>query len=482
MTGLMSRGFTLTLSRVSNFAILLLSPLFLVRILDIEAFGIYQEFVIYAVLFITICGFSIDASLTYFLPRYPNKELEFLCQNSLLILILSTLCMSLLVLARDLFLRAASYDYVVPLAAYVFCYVNLNWLEYYWIAKRRTDLVLYYSAMRLSLRVTTLLVAAYLTRDVEVIIWSQVGVELIRLVLVAAYLVHVRLVSIAFDTNLALEQVRFSVPVGFATIIQQGSRNLGKLYIGAVLGPAALALYAVGSYLIPLVRVVQSSLSQVVFPELVRIRHDPDRALHLWKRANIVSCVILFPPFVLLAWYSDLFIRFLFTDKYVHAVPVFQIYLFWLLRRCFNADVLLRSKGRAAFMLTGSVISVVINLGLMVVLYRWLGLIGPAIAYISAEIILELYNTYLVKKEFHLDGKALVDWGGVLRVGIGCLSAVPILFIADSLPGPDLFRAVAASIVFVGVAWFVAYRLGISDIGRITTFGLSQLRRLPTFK
>ena len=74
MSGLLSRGAVLTASRLSNFAILMLGPLLLVRILDVDAFGQYQEFMIYAMLFITICGFGMDSSLTYFLPRYPNLE------------------------------------------------------------------------------------------------------------------------------------------------------------------------------------------------------------------------------------------------------------------------------------------------------------------------------------------------------------------------------------------------------------------------
>ena len=152
MSGLMSRGIVLTASRLSNFAILVLSPLLLVRILDVQGYGKYQEFMIYATLFVTICGFGIDASLTYFLPRYPNQERQLVSQNSALIMVFSSVCLCLFLIARKPFLEIASYDFTLPLAAYVFCFVNLNWLEYYWIAKRRTDLVLYYSAGRLFVR------------------------------------------------------------------------------------------------------------------------------------------------------------------------------------------------------------------------------------------------------------------------------------------------------------------------------------------
>lgn len=477
MSGLMSRGIILTASRLSNFAILMLSPLLLVRIIDVDGYGRYQEFMIYATLLISICGFGIDASLTYFLPRYPNHERQILSQNSALILVVSSICLALFALARQLFLEVTSYNFVLPLAAYVFFFANLNWLEYYWIAKRRTDLVFYYSAGRLLVRATVLIVVAYLTRDVETIIWSLVGVEVLRLSLVAAYLLRANLLTITMSQTRTIEQIRFASPVGLAGLMQVASRNVAKLFIGSVLGPAALAYYAVASYLMPMVLVIRGSIADVVFPEMVRISKDPDSALRLWQRSNVVFCILLFPLFVLLTYYAELFIATLFTDEYLSAVPVFHVYVFWLLRRCFNMDTLLRTRGKTGFMFTGTAMSVVLNLAFMVALYRWLGLIGPAIAYIAAEILLEVYYATLVRKEYGLTTAELLDWGAVWRVGAGCLAGIPLLVATDYIPGPELLRAVVASFAFVAVCWFVAFRLGVVDIGRIVGYAMSQARK-----
>lgn len=476
----MSRGAILTVSKVSNFAILALSPLLLVRILDIADYGEYQEFMIYAMLFVTICGFGIDSSLTYFLPRYPEQEREFASQNTVLVLVFSSAVLSILLIARKPFLEITNYDFVFPLVAYVFCFVNLNWLEYCWIAKRRTDLVLYYSAGRLTVRLAVLLIVAYATRDVETILWSLVGVEALRLALVLAYLVHSNLLTIAIDRARIIEQLRFAGPVGSALLMAHASRSIGKLFIGSMLGPIALAYYAVSSYLLPMVRVIQGSIADVVFPELVRFRQDPDGALRLWQRANVVSCGFMFPAFVLLSWYADLFVTTLFTAEYASAVPVFHIYLLWLLRRCFNSDVLLRTRGKTGFMLTGTGLSIAINLVLMVGLYRWLGLLGPAIAYIVAEILLELYNAILAKREFGLHSERLVNWRDVSRIAAGCVAGIPILVAADHLPGPEPVLAAAASVAYIAVCWFVAYRMGVVDIGRIMRFTLSRTRRSAT--
>jgi len=198
--------------------------------------------------------------------------------------------------------------------------------------------------------------------------------------------------------------------------------------------------------------------------------------LRLWQRSNVVFCFLLFPPFVLLMYYAELFVTTLFTDEYLPAVPVFQVYALWLLRRCFTMDVLLRTRGKSGFMLTGTGLSTVINLTLMVVLYQWLGLIGPAIAYVAAEFLLEIYYAILVRREFKQSIRTLVDWPSVWRVGAGCLAGIPLLVAAEYIPGPELVRAAVASLAFVVVCWLVAYRLGVTDIGHIARFVLSLIR------
>jgi hypothetical protein len=137
-----------------------------------------------------------DTSLTYFLPKHPDRERLFVSQTTLLILVFSSLCLLAVLAARPLFLAVTSFDFVLPLVTYVFFFANLNWVEYYWLAKRRTDLVLYYSAARLFARVAVLLTVAYLTRDVMIIIWSMVCVEALRFVLVAFFAARAGLLNV----------------------------------------------------------------------------------------------------------------------------------------------------------------------------------------------------------------------------------------------------------------------------------------------
>ena len=478
MSTLMSRGAVLTASRLSNFAILVVSPLLLVRLLDVEEYGRYQEFMLYAMLVITAIDLGIGSSMTYFVPKNPDRERAIISQTSVLILLWSCACVLLLLLFRPILLEHTSYDFVAPLAVYVLCFANLNWLEYLWIAKRRPELVLIYSAGRLLLRIGTLLIVAYMTRDVEKMIWAIVGAEALRVAAVAGYLIQGRMFTSDWRLIDLKEQIQFAGPIGLAGLVQSASRSIGKLFISISIGPAALAQYTVASYLLPLVRLIRGSIADVVFPEIVRVRHDPESALRLWRRTNVLYCVLLFPTFTLLAFYGKLFIVTLFTEAYLPAVPVFQIYMVFLLRRCFNLDVLLRSGGRTGFVFVGSLLALATNVALLFVLHRHFSFVGPAIAFVVSEIILELYYATRVTRELQQSGVSLVDWRGVASVAIGCIAGLPVLLSSRFFPGPELLQAVVASIGFVSIAWFVAYRRGVADVGKLVSFALSPVRRL----
>lgn len=474
MSRLMSRTAILTISRLSNFAIHVISPLLLVRILDVGGFGQYQEFVIYAMLLVALCTFGVDSSLTYFLPRYPERERKIVSQTTVVNLVTSTVCLLALFLAKPLVLKIASYDFVAPLIAYVFFFVNFNWLEYYWIGKRQPRKVLWYSALRMIVRVTVVLVAAYLTHDVLTIVWSMAAVELIRVLLVSVYLVRERIFIGGIRRMEVVEQLRFAVPIGASAFVQQFGRNLGKLVISSTLGPAGLAYFAIGSYLQPIVRVTRSGIEDSIYPELVRAHGDPGGPLRLWQRVNVLYCVLFFPAFVLLVHYAEVIITTLFTANYLPAVPVFQVFALFLIRRCFNTDVLLRTTGRTGFMLWGAMGALALNVTLIMLLSRYFGLIAPAIAFITAEIALEVYFGLRARRLMKLTVAELVDWSSILRIAASCFLALPILIAFNMLRGPGLPLVAVASMLYFATVLLLAYRFGVADVGRVVGYVWSK--------
>jgi O-antigen/teichoic acid export membrane protein len=185
---------------------------------------------------------------------------------------------------------------------------------------------------------------------------------------------------------------------------------------------------------------------------------------------------MFFPAFVLLVYYAEQIIATLFTSAYLPAIPIFSVYAFFLLRRCFNTDVLLRTTGRTGFMLWGTIGALITNVLLILLLTRTLGLIGPAVAFIAAEIALEFYYAQRARKALHLSIADLADWRSIYRIAASCALASPILFGFSMLPGPEVVLMVVASPLYFALVLFLAHRFGVTDVGRVVAIAWSRIQ------
>src|ERR1700761_1731307 len=247
MSALGNRTAILTLSRLASFGLMLISPIFLVRLLTVVDFGRYREFLLYGAILQSFAQFSINDSLLYCVPANPDSPWRLARQTALL-----TLCSSVLVVLVLAALDSASggqvvHGYLVPLAAYTLFSVNLDFWEYFWLARGRAKPVFFYSAGRLTLRVIVVVIVAMVTHDFHAIIWSLVALE-------AARLVAAGIALLVFDRSRHepvlrepwRDQLRFCVPSGTASLLAMLNRNVSNVIVARLLGAVALAQYAIG--------------------------------------------------------------------------------------------------------------------------------------------------------------------------------------------------------------------------------------------
>ena len=383
MASLTKRTTILIICRVANYAVLLLSPIFLVRIFDVTSYGQYREFVLYAMLFSQFLLFGINPNLIYFIPKHPERERETITHTAFFTLVTSGLGVAAILVGRDLILDRTSFDFIAPLALYLFFFVNLDFFEYYWLGRRRSDYVLYYTTTRTLIRIAAILASAWFTRSVTAVIWSLTIVEGIKWLFLLVFFRG--FFTASFDRALLREQLRFIVPLGSASSITYFNNHLAKLFISITMGPEKLAIYAIGNYQIPIINIIRASVMDVLFPEMTQ-SNERDR-LRLWQRANVVFCFLVFPVFVVFFWYATPFIETLFKAEYLAAVPLFRIYLVMLILNCFEMGSPLRSINRNVFFVLGSIFFLVANLALILSLFRLIGFVAPALAFIIGNLV-----------------------------------------------------------------------------------------------
>ena len=219
-----------------------------------------------------------------------------------------------------------------------------------------------------------------------------------------------------------------------------------------------MALYAIGSQRIPLIGVIQSSIADVIFPDMAeKVKDEPIKSLDLWKRANILYLFLLVPLFYLQLYYAELIIKVLFTKDYLGAVPLFQIYLGFFLLQCFEMGIPIRVKNKNGHLLVGHILYTIVHIGLLYLLYYFVGFLGPAIAFVFMEVIFTFYFGFIILRIYNISLKELLYWRKIsiiIAVGLICL---PVLFVGSLL---NLNNIVAA--ILFGTIYIILYLIIIS--------------------
>ena len=99
----------------------------------------------------------------------------------------------------------------------------------------------------------------------------------------------------AGTTTVLREQMRLVAPLGLGSMLNKAN-DFGRVVVGTQMGPVPLAIYTTAAYQVPLVNIVQTSLSDVIFPDMVkRAQRDPREGLRLWKRAQMMVAAVICP-------------------------------------------------------------------------------------------------------------------------------------------------------------------------------------------
>ena len=400
----------------------------LVRLLSVEDFGRYREFLLYATVLLNFAALGINNSLLRFIPDRPELKWRYVDHT-----IVMTLASSVLIAGTALLIDAvlggkAMGEFALPAAIYVLLFVNLDFWEFLWLAEKRSFAVLGYTTGRLIARMLTVIAAAAFSGEVMVIVWSLVCLEATRLT-ISFVNWRRRVQPVTADTTGALrEQLWYCLPFGGAMVVASLNRSIGSLFITKMLGPVALAHYAIGTYVQPVITVLRNSLSDVLLPEMVARERDqqPDRLL-LFRRTTVVIAIFLIGAAVVLARFAEILVVTLFSEEYRPAVLILQIYLLVFARETLDFGVPLRAMNRTTPILRSNLIAIVVNALLLVVLLPLWGLIGAVVAFIISRMIDGAYLGLQTMRAYQVPLGEIAPWKDLGKVLVAAgLAAVPL--------------------------------------------------------
>jgi O-antigen/teichoic acid export membrane protein len=424
MSSFVSRGAVLACARLLNQALALLSPLFLVRLLDIVDYGRYRQFMSTAMLVISLGGFALAANLNYLIARSPDRAATDITKTCVLMALVGCVSALAVVALRPWLVPEEIGSSWLLLAAYVFLFLNLEVLVSYWLACGRSFPVMIYTLLVTVWRLGTLLGAALYYKDVEMMFVTIVCAEALKNLAIYSWLRARGLLVFRWHHDVFREQVKLVAPLGIGAVLNKAN-DFGKVVVATQLGPIPTALYTTAANQVPLVNIVHQSLSDVIFPDMVkRARSDPHAGLALWKRAQTLVFAVICPAWLLLTYFAEPIIRLAFTDAYVAATPYFQVFLLLMMRQSFQYSVPLRSVADNASFATSNAIALVINAVLLFALMPRFGLWGPTLGLVVGQMWTSIYLARRLMKRFNLPLSELNHWG---KLGLALAASVVAL-------------------------------------------------------
>lgn len=256
--------------------------------------------------------------------------------------------------------------------------------------------------------------------------------------------------------------LRFSVPLGLATMLGSITLQLHSIIVAALCSPEDFAVYINGAIEIPVIGIVTGSITMVVFAEMADLCHKGDKpaALALFHTASLKSACILLPTMCFLLVAAQPFILFLFSTRYQASVTPFVIYLLVLPARVVTYGAVLMALGMTRVILVRSIFDLAINCVFCLVLVKVLGYVGAALG-----IVLTLYLwsvPYNMQKIASGMGVALRETlpfralGKILLISLLCvpLGAIGVYAFATK----PILRLGLAGILYWPIVAYLLYR------------------------
>jgi len=233
------------------------------------------------------------------------------------------------------------------------------------------------------------------------------------------------------------ELFRFALPLGTTDVVSLLNQQVDRWLILLSFPAAAFADYQAGAWQVPVLGTIAYSVGDAYMPSLVQKfgSGEPRAAIEIWRGTIGKVSLVVVPITVGFMVGARELMSLLFTDAYVSAAIIFQLYSIMTLGRVATFGSVIIAAGRPRYMLQAAIFSLVANVMLCVPLTLSFGFIGPALGTSLAFIPMVMFYIWSIARATGLRTREI-------------------------FPAADYFRVLALSGAAGGVAYLLKNTLG----------------------
>ncbi len=460
-----SDALKLTTSKIITMVLSMLAAMLLSRFRTLEEYGTYSQLLLVINLVTTVIMMGLPNSINFFLARAETEESrqKFLSIYYTLSTLLGFLTGLVLVLSTPLIVSYFSNPliekFIYILAIFPWTKIILSSIDHVLIVYGKPNSIMLFRVLNsIAILLTIFLVELF---DLSFSYYMIMFIVLESLFAIVVYFIVYSTAGklrLNFDLKDTRNILKFSLPLGLASVVGRLSVELDKLVIGRFFSTEDIAIYTNAAREMP-VTIIASALTAVLMPRLVRLLRDKeyDDAVNIWGNSIEISFIIIcFVSFGLIVFAPEV-ISLLYSEKYLPGVAVFRVYSLVLLLRVTYFGMILNSIGKTKFIFYSSILSLLINVILNYIFYLIFGFIGPAYASFISILLVQLLQLFATAKSIDVKFTSIFPWAKLGRLlAINTFLAVVFMLVKERLHVDYIIGSILEAIL-LGSIWGIVY-------------------------
>ncbi|HEX4385822.1 MAG TPA: oligosaccharide flippase family protein [Myxococcales bacterium] len=442
-----------------NFAI----PMVLARVLDPTHYGTFNQAWLLANILWLVLPMGLIPSLTYFTPREPAKKAIWRSHALLITTAVGALAAIILMtlgkVVADQFHNPELHRLMPYVAAFSFFKIAGSTYDGAFMAEGRIK----ESALA---RISTEGLYSFCVVGGALYMHSLEGVfaGCVLSTFIRATACWIRGIKSGFQVSWPdlKRQLQYALPFGAASALIIPQQNFHSLLVSSTVSAAAFAVYRVGCLQLPIIDMLYTPVSEIL--QLGIAEHDAhddnEGALKLFQESVAKMSFVFVPTMALLAVVAPVLIRFLYTDKYIDAVPLFRLAMISIPMAALPLDGVMRARAQRRFLFNVSVLKLGITVPFVWIGLHQFGLIGALGGWILAEESCRMLLLRRAAKLFRTNILGALPRQLWFQVVAAAISVVPALVVRRFGQGPLL-----AVLFECGIAFSLTYLAALRIMG-----------------
>jgi len=430
------------LSKVSTQLNVFILSILLVRYLSKDSYGTYLQFQLTVNTCIYALTMGLPHSVYYFLPKAKNPR-QYIFSIFFFLLMVGVSVAALIIFSDNLlgglFNNPELNPFSVHISIAVICLLPFELIEPFFLSVDRNDLYSIFNAVVSVIFFLLVFIPLSLGYDLKEVFFGITCLYICQF----AGLVYV---LIKFSDKIPNRQNKetitikkvfdFSFPISLSVFINKAAREIDRYIISIKFLPSQYAVYSRGAIHVPFIEMLPYSTNNVLMSKYTNY-HDMgkfDEMFKLWRESIKKLSLIVYPCFSFLWIFAAEIIVILYTEQYRGSVPIFKIYLTSLIVKLAVYDSIIRVSGQTKYLSLLAVVSLVVNTAASLILLKYMGVRGPAIATIFVVILGVLIQLSITKSIFSVGWSDVYPFKELIKTMlVAIVSIVPIFIVKPYL-------------------------------------------------